>query len=110
MICFKYKLLGFFTRKSPYSTDELTTLYHFPDINYNKSPIIVWLGYKKVSPPINLKTPKDLLIMADYIRDGEYVITEDGTKLKTDKYGNILRGKNDGFITERDEEILMETE
>lgn len=109
-ICFDYKLLGFFTRKSPYSVDELTTLYHFPDINYNKSPIIVWLGYKKVSPPINLKTPKDILLMADYVREGDYILTEDGTRLKTDKYGNILRGKNDGFMTEKDEELLMETD
>lgn len=107
-ISFDYKLLGFFTRKSPYSVDELTTLYHFPDINYNKSPIIVWLGYKKVSPPINLKIPKDILIMPDYVRDGVYILTEDGTRLKTDKYGNILRGKNDGFVTEKDEEIQME--
>lgn len=36
------------------------------------------------------------------------MITEDGTRLKTDKYGNILRGKKDGFITEKDEEIPME--
>ena len=79
-------------------------------MNYNKSPIISWLGYKKVPPPINLKEPKELLIMSDYIRDGEFIITEDGTRLKTDKFGNILRGKNDGFITEKDEEILMEIE
>ncbi len=109
-ICFDYKLVGFFTKKSPYSADELTTLYHFPDINYNKSPIIVWLGYKKVSPPINLKTPKEVIIMPDYVREGEYVITEDGTKLKTDKYWNILRGKKDGFITEKGEELPMETD
>jgi len=48
--------------------------------------------------------------MPDYVRDGEYIITEDETRLKTDKFGNILRGKNDGFITEKDEEVLMETE
>jgi hypothetical protein len=70
----------------------------------------VWLGYKKVSPPINLKTPKDILLMADYVREGDYILAEDGTRLKTDKYGNILRGKNDGFMTEKDEELLMETD
>ena len=30
------KLIGFFQGVSTYSTDELSTLYHFPDINYNK--------------------------------------------------------------------------
>jgi len=49
-------------------------------------------------------------MMADYVREGNFILTEDGTRLKTDKYGNILRGKNDGFITEKDEEILMETD
>jgi hypothetical protein len=48
--------------------------------------------------------------MPDYVRDKEYILTEDGTRLKTDKYGNILRGKNDGFVTEKDEEILMEVD
>jgi len=42
-ISFHHKLAGFFTKKSPFSIDELTTLYHFPDVNYNKSPIIAWL-------------------------------------------------------------------
>ena len=48
--------------------------------------------------------------MSDYVREDNFVITEDGTRLKTDKYGNILRGKSDGFVTEKDEEILMETD
>jgi hypothetical protein len=36
----------------------LSTLYHLPDINYNKSPLINWLLYKKLPTPHNLKTPK----------------------------------------------------
>lgn len=110
MMAFRYKLAGFVTRTSPYSVDELTTLYHFPDVNYNKSPIIYWLWYKKVAPPSNLKTPKDKLIMVDYVREGEYIITEDGTQLKTDKFGNIARWPGDGFLTEKDEEIALQTE
>lgn len=90
--------------------DELTTLYHFPDVNYNKSPIIYWLGYKKVAPPTNLKVPKEKTVMTDYVRDGEFIITDDGTRLKTDKFGNIARGPKDGFLTEKDEEILLQTE
>ncbi len=109
-MAFHFKLAGFVTRMSPYSVDELTTLYHFPDVNYNKSPIIYWLGYKKVAPPSNIKKPKEKLIMVDYVRDGEYILTEDGTRLKTDKYGNIARWANDGFITSEDVEIPLQTE
>jgi hypothetical protein len=29
-----------------------------PDINYNRSPIINWLEYKKLPVPHNLKFPK----------------------------------------------------
>jgi hypothetical protein len=36
----------------------LSTLYHLPDINYNKSPLINWLLYKKLPTPHNLKRPK----------------------------------------------------
>ena len=37
---FRFRLLSFLQAKSVFSTDELSTIYHFPDINYNKSPII----------------------------------------------------------------------
>ncbi len=109
-LAFRFKLAGFFTKMSSYSVDELTTLYHFPDVNYNKSPIIAWLGYKKVSPPPNLKVPKDKVIMTDYVRDGNFIITEDGTKLKTDKYGNLARGADDGFITEDDKAVPLQAD
>lgn len=55
---FKFKLVWFFQNVSYYSVDELATLYHLPDINYNKSPLIKWLEYKKLPIPHNLKTPK----------------------------------------------------
>ena len=54
---FKYKLVWFFQNISYFSTDEVTTVYHMPDINYNRSPIIKWLDYKKLAPPHNLKIP-----------------------------------------------------
>jgi len=56
---YKYKLVWFFQNISYFSTDEVTTIYHMPDINYNKSPIIKWLDYKKLPPPHNLKIPKN---------------------------------------------------
>ncbi|HBA45222.1 TPA: hypothetical protein DCZ31_04660 [Patescibacteria group bacterium] len=55
--------------KSVFSIDELSTLYHFPDINYNKSPVIKWLEYKMITPPSNLKSPREPLILNDYKRD-----------------------------------------
>jgi hypothetical protein len=40
-------------------------MYHFPDINYNKSPLIRWLDYKKLDPPHNLKIPKEPTILEE---------------------------------------------
>jgi len=56
---FRHKLVGFFQNKSVFSADEASTLYHMPDINYNKSPIINWLEYKKLPVPHNLKYPSN---------------------------------------------------
>lgn len=70
---FKYKLVGFFQNTSYLSVDEITTLYHLPDINYNKSPIISWLEYKKLPIPHNLKTPKDPTILEEKDENGNSV-------------------------------------
>ncbi len=67
-IAFQLKLIWFFQSKNVFSSDELSTLYHFPDINYNKSPIINWLEYKKLAPPHNLKFPKDPCILEEKIK------------------------------------------
>ena len=74
---FKYKLVWFFQNVSIFSTDELSTIYHFPDINYNKSPLIKWLDYKKLAPPHNLKFPSDKTILEEK--------KEDGTKIETQR-------------------------
>jgi hypothetical protein len=52
-----------FQNISVFSIDELSSLYHFPDINYNRSPIIEWLEYKKLAPPHNLKQPKNPIVL-----------------------------------------------
>jgi hypothetical protein len=62
---FNNKLVWFFQNISIFSADELSTLYHYPDINYNKSPIINWLEYKKLAPPHNLKFPHDPCILEE---------------------------------------------
>jgi hypothetical protein len=68
---YRFRLLGIFQVISRFSCDELSTIYHFPDINYNKSPVISWLEYKMLSPPSNLKFPKEPLILKDYKRDAK---------------------------------------
>ncbi len=62
---FRRKLVWFFQNVSYFSTDEITSIFHFPDINYNKSPLINWLEYKKLPPPHNLKFPKDPTILEE---------------------------------------------
>ncbi|MBP9812306.1 type IV secretory system conjugative DNA transfer family protein, partial [Candidatus Gracilibacteria bacterium] len=89
---YRFRLLGIFQTISRFSCDELSTIYHFPDINYNKSPVISWLEYKMLSPPQNLKFPKDPLILKDYKRDAKgNIFTTDGSLLQVDKNKNLLR-------------------
>ena len=74
---FKYKLVWFFQNTSYFSADEISTLYHLPDINYNKSPIISWLEYKKLPTPHNLKFPTNATLLEEKVKiwekDGETI-------------------------------------
>ena len=67
---FKHKLVGFFQNISYFSSDEVSTMYHFPDVNYNRSPLINWLEYKKLPAPHNLKTPKIKTILPEKDENG----------------------------------------
>lgn len=71
---FKYKLVWFFQNTSWFSTDEVSTLFHLPDITYNRSPIINWLEYKKLPTPHNLKSPKNPTIIEE--KDEKWVSTK----------------------------------
>lgn len=73
---YKYKLVWFFQNTSHYSTDEVSTIYHFPDINYNKSPLIKWLDYKKLSPPHNLKAPKEPTILEEKLDNWDTILKQ----------------------------------
>ncbi len=44
----------FFSKYSYFSTNELSSLFHFPDGLYNRAPVIEWMQYKVVAPPSNL--------------------------------------------------------
>jgi len=68
------------------SADELATLYHFPDINYNKSPIIDWLDYKKLPTPHNLKTPHEPTIIEEKVKIGEKKVIQDGKEVIVPEY------------------------
>ncbi len=45
-------------KKNIFWIHELTSLFHFPDATYNRSPIISWMQYKVLPAPENLPIPK----------------------------------------------------
>jgi len=107
-LAFKLRLVGLLQSKSMFSTDELSTLYHFPDINYNKSPIIKWLEYKMLSPPNNLRTPTKPTMLMDYVRDKHgNVLTNDGSYLKVDQNWNLIRDASRNFVTVAGEVVAV---
>ena len=83
---YKYKLVWFFQNVSYFSTDEVSTMYHLPDINYNKSPLIKWLLYKKLPIPHNLKQMKEPTILEEKVKVWEETIIENWEKKKVAKY------------------------
>lgn len=68
---FRYKLVGFFQNVSIFSADEVSTMYHLPDVAYNRSNIINWLDYKKLPVPHNLKTPKEPTMLQEKVVIGK---------------------------------------
>lgn len=58
---FRKRLLGFLQKKCLLTPDELASLYHFPDANYNKVPVIKWMQYKVVAAP--LEVPKEGIML-----------------------------------------------
>jgi len=49
-----FRLNHFFFKKSIFWVNELSSLFHFPDNSYNRSPIISWMWYKVLPAPENL--------------------------------------------------------
>lgn len=68
---YRHKLVWLLQNKSAYSADEVSTIYHLPDINYNRSPIINWLSYKKLPVPHALKTLGNPTILEEKTLIGE---------------------------------------
>lgn len=51
--------LSFFYKSNVFTENQLTTLFHFPDGAFNRSPSIKWMDYKVLSAPDNLYIPKE---------------------------------------------------
>jgi hypothetical protein len=47
-------LVWLFFKKNIFTENALTSLFHFPDGIYNRSPIIKWMDYKVLAAPDNL--------------------------------------------------------
>ncbi len=60
------------------STEELGSLFHFPNIRYNQSPIIKWQDFKITPSPHNM--PKEGLILGT----NNYQNVETKVRIKTD--------------------------
>ncbi len=72
--------VSFFHMTNTFTENQLTTLFHFPDGAFNRSPAIKWMDYKVLSSPDNLFRPK---VPTDYVITGS--ITEGYLGGKVDK-------------------------
>lgn len=67
-LSFTKRLIGFFQKKCLLTPDELASLYHFPDANFNKVPVIRWLPYKVVPAPLDV--PKSGILLGYNVHRG----------------------------------------
>lgn len=65
---FNKRLPAFFEKESILCSEELATLFHFPDARYNKIPTIEWLTYKVLPPPLDL--PNEGVILGKSVYRG----------------------------------------
>lgn len=54
-----FHLPKFFFRQNVFTPNELSWFFHFPDGNFNRSPVIRWMEYKVLPAPDNLPVLKD---------------------------------------------------
>ena len=92
-----YYLTGFFYKYSYFSTNELSSLYHFPDSIYNRSPIIEWMQYKVLPAPANLPQ------FSDDERNGKVMTGILAEKFKDGNLSDILKDyTNHRAVTSRE--------
>ncbi len=63
------RMPGIFHKESLFCQDELASIIHFPDSRYNPIPIIKWMQYKVLAPPVEL--PSDGVIIGRNIFRGQ---------------------------------------
>ena len=89
---FNHRIPGLLHKQSLFAQDELASIFHFPDSRYNPVPIIKWLEYKVLPPPVNLPTEgvvigknnyrgvsRDIKIMKDDRTRHQYIIGKSGS-------------------------------
>ncbi len=89
---FRRRMPGMLHKQSLFAQEELASLFHFPDSRYNPVPIIKWLKYKVLPPPVDLPAEgvvigkslyrgqeKLVRIMADDRTRHHYIIGKSGT-------------------------------
>lgn len=72
-------LVRFFFKTNYFTTNALTSLFHFPDGTYNRSPAIDWMQYKILAAPTDLPImkPEDFngyimsWTLAEHYKDGK---------------------------------------
>ena len=65
---YQLRLPALFEKTCLFCSEELGTLFHFPDSRYNRIPTIKWLTYKVLPPPIDL--PKEGIILGNSVYRG----------------------------------------
>ncbi len=89
---FDHRMPGVLHKRSLFAQDELASLVHFPDSRYNPVPIIKWLQYKVLPPPVDLPTEgviigknmyrgqeREVRIMKDDRTRHQYIIGKSGS-------------------------------
>ena len=86
------RMPGIFHKTNLLAQDELASIYHFPDSRYNPVPVIKWLDYKVLPPPVDLPTEgvlignnvyrgqkREVRIMRDDRTRHQYIIGKSGS-------------------------------
>ena len=89
---FNRRIPGILHRTDLLAQDELASIYHFPDSKYNPVPVIKWLAYKVLPPPVELPTEgvlignnmfrgqkREVRIMRDDRTRHQYIIGKSGS-------------------------------
>lgn len=66
---FQRRIPGIFHSRCLFTQDELSSVIHFPDSRYNAVPIIKWMAYKVLPPPLDL--PKQGVVIGKNTYRGE---------------------------------------